>query len=470
MDNKFKRFEDKLFTENASPLLIDTFHYYYDLLVKGDRGVILEKDIDPVPVNSLPLYDALASFVPAGESALSQVAIVKFNGGLGTSMGLDGPKCLLPAKPGYSFFDITIQQIRELNKRFATKIPLILMNSFWTDTVTNSLLSKHHDIKTAIPQTFVQNKYPKILKDTLEPASWPADRVFEWNPPGHGDIYTSLISTGILRNLLDYGIRYIFISNIDNLGATLDTALLGYFSTHNLPYMMEVVERSEMDKKGGHLACLKNGRLILRERAQTLPEEYPFFEDIDRYHYFNSNNMWVNLDALKALTDSVQHIIKLPLIANEKNLIPHDKTSPKIYQIETAAGCAISLFSNARAVVISDTRFMPVKKCENLAVLWSDNFFLTDSYEMIKNPSRHGGQMLIALDDAYYGKFGDLKKRFPGGAPSLVNCDSLTVKGDVVFGKNIVVLGSVTIVNKSGRQVTIADNTVIDKDLVFDKQ
>jgi UTP--glucose-1-phosphate uridylyltransferase len=97
---------------------------------------------------------------------------------------------------------------------------------------------------------------------------------------------------------LDEGARYALIVNGDNLGATLDPALLGYFSSHRLPFMMEVAQRTPTDMKGGHLARNTNGSLILREIAQCPEEDLAAFQDIEKYRYFNVNSLWINLQAL----------------------------------------------------------------------------------------------------------------------------------------------------------------------------
>ncbi len=119
----------------------------------------------------------------------------------------------------------------------------------------------------------MQHKFPKILQKDYSPASWPKNPKLEWNPPGHGDVYTALLTSGMLDSLLADGIIYAFISNSDNLGARLDESLLGYFAHHQFPFMMEVAEKTPADIKGGHLARHKNGRLILREAAQCPANE-----------------------------------------------------------------------------------------------------------------------------------------------------------------------------------------------------
>ena len=77
-------------------------------------------------------------------------------------------------------------------------------------------------------------------------------------PPGHGDIYPSLVGSGMLERLLDQGIEYVFVSNSDNLGATLDLDILSHFAKTDGAFLMEVCKRTKGDKKGGHLAKRKS--------------------------------------------------------------------------------------------------------------------------------------------------------------------------------------------------------------------
>ncbi len=107
----------------------------------------------------------------------------------------------------------------------------------------------------------------------MAPAYWPESPAKEWNPPGHGDLYAAISTSGTLDQLLEGGYEYAFVSNSDNLGAVLDTEILGYFAEERLPFLMEVAHRTRADRKGGHLAQLENGQLILRELAQCPPDE-----------------------------------------------------------------------------------------------------------------------------------------------------------------------------------------------------
>lgn len=461
-------FRDKMQAEGCSQLVIDTFLRYYSQMTSGNTGFIYETDLMPVKKGSLPEYNDLSSYSSDGENALKHAVIIKLNGGLGTSMGLDGPKCMLPAKESLSFFDIAANQIRELNKNSGIQIPFILMNSFRTDEETQKLIKQYPDLLTDIPNTFIQNKYPKILQDSLRPATWQDDPVHEWNPSGHGDIYTSLVSSGILQELLNSGIRYAFISNIDNLGATLDTCLLGYFASNTLPFMMEAVPRTEIDKKGGHIARLVNkNQLILRELAQTTENEVPSFQDVEKYCYFNSNNLWINLEHLHDVMHQTGTRFNLPFIINKKHLIPKNKNTPAVFQLETAMGSAISLFPGSQAVAIPDNRFIPVKKCDDLLVLWSDYYLLNRDYSLIRDSQRVLPPIKITLDKNYYGTYDKMKERFPSDIPSLLHCKSLCIEGDVCFGAHSTINGEVTISNKSEKQVCIPDGSIIDSNVTY---
>jgi len=273
----------------------------------------------------------------------------------------------------------------------------------------------------------------------------------------------------MLDKLLNKGYKYAFISNSDNLGAIMDEAILGYFASHSLPFMMEVAERTEADIKGGHLARLRRTHgLILREIAQCPEEEIEEFQDITMYRYFNTNNIWVNLLLLKEQLKKAGNILKLPVIINPKRIDPRDDSSPEVYQIETAMGSAISVFERATAIRVPRTRFSPVKKCQDLLALWSDCYIMTEDSIIIQNPDRRFGTIKIDLDDRYYKRIDQLRERFPHGTPSLIDCESLRIEGNVYFGRGIVIKGDVGINSPSSRKVSIPGGMVIDKNLFFD--
>jgi UTP--glucose-1-phosphate uridylyltransferase len=342
------------------------------------------------------------------------------------------------------------------------------MNSFNTEADTLASLRPYSDLPVAgIPLSFLQHRFPKVLQAGLTPASWPDDPDLEWNPPGHGDIYTALVTSGMLENLLAEGICYAFISNSDNLAAVMDEVILGYFVENGFPFMMEVTDRTEADRKGGHLARLRQGGFTLREIAQCPEEELDEFQDITRYKYFNTNTIWVNLEALKALLKAHENVLGLPMIRNPKTVDPRDGSSPPVYQLETAMGSAISAFQGATAIRVSRDRFAPVKTCQDLLALWSDCYVLTDDMYVVQNPERPFGAVVCRLDNQYYKRIDQLEARFSGGVPSLLGCISLDVEGDVFFGRGVEIKGKVVIANRGNRPVTIPDGSVITEDIIF---
>ena len=449
-------FIEKMEKDNLPPVLIDNFIYYYQKVISGEKGIIYDKDIECVRENEIDDAKDLSEFTDAGKKALKHSIRIVLNGGLGTSMGLSKAKSLIEVRNGKTFLDIIVRQAGKSN------VKLAFMNSFNTHEDTFAALTKMK--LPAFPVLFLQHKFPKILREGFAPATWPENNELEWNPPGHGDIYTALHTSGILNMLLSEGIEYAFISNSDNLGATMDEAILGYFAEIGYPFLMEVAERTSSDLKGGHLARHINGRLLLREAAQCPVNELDAFKDTSCYRFFNTNNIWINLCYLKDLIEK-EGTVHLPLILNPKNLDPRDDNSPRIYHIETAMGAAISLFDGATAVRVSRSRFFPVKKCNDLLALRSDCYLVTDEENLIINPERKYKTLRINLDPDYYGKIDQFNDRFKEGAISLIECESLTVIGDVYFEKNVRIRGNVVITNRGRARAVIKKDSVIDEDI-----
>lgn len=437
------------------PVVIDTFSDYYRQVVEGETGMIPGKEIDPVPAEELVDAGSVQDYQPRGREVLDRTIMIKLNGGLGTSMGLTGAKSLLEVKPGNSFLSVILGQAA------SNGIALALMNSFSTHDDTIAAIDRLGAVR---PKMFLQNMFPKILRENLAPAAWPENPGLEWNPPGHGDIYTALQTSGVLDELLGAGVRYAFISNSDNLGATLDPALLGYFAENKLPFMMEVAERTPSDTKGGHLARHKSGRLILREVAQCPSDEIDAFTDIALFRFFNTNNIWIDLSFLAELFRK-KNTVRLPIIVNPKTLDPRDENSPPVFQIETAMGSAIYLFEGASAVRVPKSRLIPVKKCSDLLILRSDYVMLDENQVPRLNPDRVTDRISVDLDPAFYKKIDQFNKRFAAGAPSLVACESLTVRGDVTFEAPVTVKGKATVIGRSDTPRRVRAGTVLSGEL-----
>jgi UTP--glucose-1-phosphate uridylyltransferase len=381
------------------------------------------------------------------------VVVIKLNGGLGTSMGLQKAKTLLRIKRELTFLDVIARQA------LRREVPLLLMNSFNTQADSLAALGGYPGLSRELPRDFRQHMVPKVVRADYSPAMWPANPELEWNPPGHGDLYIALETSGLLDRLLQSGYRYAFVSNADNLGAVLDDYLLGYFASEELPFMMETTERTHMDRKGGHLAFDQEGRFILRESAQCAPEDLAYLQDVERHRFVNTNNLWLNLPRLKQTLIERDFVLGLPMIRNAKTVDPRDSSSTPVFQLETAMGSAIGVFEGAGAVRVPRSRFAPVKTTEDLLIVRSDAFVLTEDDRIVLSPDRESVPV-VTLDAQYYRLIEALDARFPFGPPSLVSCDALTLSGDVRFGKDVRLAGRVNL--QAGEQpFDIADGALI---------
>jgi len=423
---------EKMRADGVADAAIDVFAHYYRELEAGATGMLPEADIEPVA--DLPRADDLPDPPDGGKEALGRTVMIKLNGGLGTSMGMTRAKSLLEVKDGLTFLDIVVRQTQQLG------VPLALMNSFATSEDTKRFLRERYP--DADVREFLQNKEPKLLVDDLVPAEWPADPELEWAPPGHGDIYVALQASGMLRSLLDDGYEAAFVSNSDNLGAVLDPKLAAAFLDSGAPFLMEVVPRTKADRKGGHLARRReDGRLVLRETAQTPEEDREALQDVGRHRYGNTNNLWVNLVALDRVLGERSGVLGLPMIVNRKTVDPSDESSPEVFQLETAMGAAIEVFDGAEAIEVSRTRFAPVKTTNDLLVLRSDFYVLTEDVHVVPADGREPGSLFVDLDPDHYKLLGDFDARFPAGPPSLVRASRFVVRGDVTFGADVAVEG-----------------------------
>jgi len=446
--------------EQLPEVVISGFCRYYRKLWDGDTGLIPESDI--VPVTTMDDAEALPSkYTGIGEQHIPRTAIIKLNGGLGTSMGMKGAKSLLRVKSSLSFMDIIVRQASYLNDR----MPVLFMNSFSTRADTMAVLEQYPELRNDIPSDFLQHKIPKVNAEDLSPAYWPENRHLEWCPPGHGDIYAALLTSNILDQLLTTGYEYAFVSNADNLGAVVDPAMLGYFVEKRLTFMMEVADRTIQDRKGGHLAQNRSGGFLLREVAQCADDDMSAFQDIERHRYFNTNNIWLHLPTLKQVMMHNKGLLPLPMIKNKKTVDPRDADSTPVIQLETAMGSAIAVFPRAGAIRVPRTRFAPVKSTNDLLAVRSDCYTLTDQYHVVPNPKCRSAKMDIDLDGGFYKRIDDFERRFPFGPPSLVNCNSLRIKGDFNFGSNVRMEGRVSLINSGNLPFAIEDQVRLQGEL-----
>ncbi|HET9826965.1 MAG TPA: UTP--glucose-1-phosphate uridylyltransferase [Nocardioidaceae bacterium] len=452
-DQGLEQARAKMTDAGVDPVAIDVFEHYYRQVESGETGMIPESTIDPVDIAALADAD-----LPDTTDGLAGTVVVKLNGGLGTSMGLEAAKSLLEVREGLTFLDVIARQVLAARKSYGVALPLVFMDSFRTSKDTTAALSAYDLAVDGLPLDFLQNKEPKLLAADLSPVTWEADPDLEWCPPGHGDLYTALRGSGLLDRLIEAGYRRAFVSNSDNLGATPDPRVAEWFARSGAPFAIEAVRRTPSDRKGGHFARrTSDGRLVLRETAQTLDEDKEALADLSRHRFASTNNLWVDLEALRDELERRNGILGLALIKNTKTVDPSDPGSPEVIQIESAMGAAIEVFDGAQLVEVERSRFIPVKTTNDLLVLRSDCYRLTDQHHL-EFEDGVSSVPFVDLDPRFYKLVHRFDERFPDGTPSLRGAEELVVHGDWTFGKGVTVRGRVEL-EDTGRPARVEAGT-----------
>lgn len=404
-------------------------------------------------------YDSLEPYpedLEETKKLLDKLVVLKLNGGLGTTMGCTGPKSVIEVRNGFTFLDLIVIQIESLNKKYGCNVPLLLMNSFNTHDDTSKIVEKYSNSNIEI-HTFNQSQYPRVVVEDFMPLPCKGHAGKDgWYPPGHGDVFPSLMNSGKLDALLSRGKEYVFIANSDNLGAIVDLKILNHLINHQNEYCMEVTPKTLADVKGGTLISYE-GRVQLLEIAQVPDAHVNEFKSIEKFKIFNTNNLWVNLKAIKRLVEA--DALKMEIIPN-----PKEVDGVKVLQLETAAGAAIRFFDNAIGINVPRSRFLPVKATSDLLLVQSDLYTLVDGF-VIRNKARtNPANPSIELGPEFK-KVGNFLSRFKS-IPSIVELDSLKVSGDVWFGSGIVLKGNVSITAKPGVKLEIPDGAVLENKVI----
>ncbi|XP_061086856.1 UTP--glucose-1-phosphate uridylyltransferase-like isoform X2 [Conger conger] len=418
------------------------------------------------PDDSIQPYEKIkARGLPGSVTeSLNRLVVVKLNGGLGTSMGCKGPKSLISVRNENTFLDLTVQQIEHLNKTYNADVPLVLMNSFNTDEDTKKILQKyaHHRVKI---HTFNQSRYPRINKESLLPVAKDLTSSGEngetWYPPGHGDIYASFHNSGLLEQLIAEGKEYIFVSNIDNLGATVDLHILNHLMSQpngkRCEFIMEVTDKTRADVKGGTLTEY-DGKLRLLEIAQVPKAHVDEFKSVTKFKIFNTNNLWISLPAIKRLQEGSG--IDMEIIVNPKTL----DGGLNVLQLETAVGAAIKSFDHAMGINVPRSRFLPVKTSSDLLLVMS-NLYSLEAGSLTMSKRREFPTTPHVKLGSSFTKVHDFLTRFES-IPDMLELDHLTVSGDVTFGKQVSVKGTVIIIANHGDRIDIPAGALLENKIV----
>ncbi|CAD5230239.1 unnamed protein product [Bursaphelenchus okinawaensis] len=431
------------------------FRQYYEQflsvnsLVDWDQLTLFDKEKYQVEYDNLPEFD-----INPAQEILKRVAVIKLNGGLGTTMGCSGPKSLIKIRDGLTFLEFAIRQNEILNKHYNSTVPLILMNSYRTEAETKVWLQEHKFEDKV--KMFNQSRCPRIYADTLLPVpNSPGDKEDEGYgiPPGHGNVFAALNNTGLSDQLLSEGRDIIFVSNIDNTAATVDVKIASVIARDDVEYVMENTNKTQQDIKGGTLIQYE-GTIKHLELPHVPHHKVDEFCSLNTFKTFNTNNIWVDLKAVKRMLETM----RLEVLPNKKKL----STGEAVIQLESAIGGAIRNFELAKVVHVPRRRFLPVKKTQDLLVIMSNAFIVDKTGVLVLNPKRTIKTAPVVHLSTNYDAISTFFDHFDA-IPDLFECESLKVDGDVRFGKKIVVKGNVKVFAKG--KAKIEDDTVLEGDI-----
>jgi len=441
MNTEFTQVERLMVKQENDANQIKLFRKLYEGFVAQKNTQLNWDEISSPDEQSILSYDELEA--PGDERAkklLDKLAICRLNGGLGTSMGCIGPKSAIEVRDNMSFLDLIVTQIRSVNQRYKSKVPLVLMNSHNTDQDTKKIIKKY--VRDLQILTFDQSWLPRLRRDSLMPVSKQKLGSESCYPPGHGDFYDSFPHSGILDQLLEEGKEWLFIANADNLGASIDLNILSYMEQTNCPFVMEVTAKTRSDVKGGTLVKTPEHALTLLEMAQVPKIHREEFKSVKKFKIFNTNNVWLNLRALKEQLEAGG--LEREVLLNKKTI-----QGLPIIQLETALGGVIQWFEGAKAIQVPRSRFLPVKKTDDLLLVQSNLFEIQEGV-LVRNPLREFENLPMIRLGEYFKDFEAYQARIEE-IPDLLDLDLLTVVGDIWFGRDIQLKGNVILVCDQGR-------------------
>ncbi|KAJ8978966.1 hypothetical protein NQ317_001438 [Molorchus minor] len=395
--------------------------------------------IEKLPPDAIRNYDSLE--IPTTDiihNMLNKLVVVKLNGGLGTSMGCHGPKSVITVRSNLTFLDLTVQQIEHLNKTYKVNVPLVLMNSFNTDEDTEKIIREIQ--KPASRDPYLSTVL--INKESLMPIAKSAgvhNHPEAWYPPGHGDFYESFRNSGLLDRFLKNGRECCFISNIDNLGATVDLNILNLLlnpkDAVQHEFIMEVTDKTRADVK--------------------VPKEHvDAFKSVKTFKYFNTNNLWAKLGAIDRIL--TQGGLSMEIITNSKTLENGLNKLPS---------AAMKAFEGAIGINVPRSRFLPVKTTSDLLLVMSNLYNLKYGSLVMSSQRMFMSTPLVKLGGNHFNKVKDFLSRFPI-IPDILELDHLTVSGDVTFGRGVSLKGTVIIIANHGDRIDIPSGAILENKIV----
>ena len=391
--------------------------------------------------------------------------MLKLNGGLGTSMGMDQAKSLLPVRADsetemLTFLDIIVGQVRAARQATGARLPLLFMNSFRTRDDTLAALERYPDVAVdGLPVDFLQNREPKLLADDLTPVTWDAGPRPSSGARPDTATSTRRCTPPASSSRCSRPASGTCACPTPTTSAPPRTPPSPAGSPPQAPPTPPscAARRPPTSRAASSSSARQTAASSSARPRRPTPTTSPSSLDATRHPFFHTNNLWFDLEALAAELDRTSGVLELPLIRNDKTVDPADSSSPKVVQIESAMGAAVAVFEGATAIEVERSRFLPVKTTNDLLVLRSDVYALTPDYRL----EAQAPAPLVDLDKDHYKLIDAFSERFAAGAPSLRDADSLTVRGDWTFGSGVRAEGKAALAGDGG---TVPDGATVGPD------
>ncbi len=294
-------------------------------------------DVARFPEPETPAYQELQRL---GMEALErgELGAVILSGGMATRFNYEHPKGCYPIFEGMSFLELKVRWIRKV----APRMPIFVMTSFATDDAVRRHFAEHADFGCSDDQVkfFTQYRFPRLRPDGSRYQSPEGSEDFA--APGHGDFPSAIAESGILDDFLAQGGKYLLFSNVDNLGATVDLAIVGWHVQQGHEMTVEVAAKASGDKGGAPARV--NGKLQLVE-GFAFPEDF----DQDAIPVFNTATYVFSAEALARPCD-------LPWYVVDKKV-----DGEPVIQFEHLAGDLSCHLASGYLEIDRDERFIPVK-------------------------------------------------------------------------------------------------------------
>jgi UTP--glucose-1-phosphate uridylyltransferase len=333
-----------------------------DNFVRGAISAPDASDIESLPPRDSDEYRALER---RGLEALQagHVALVVLAGGMATRMG-GVVKALVEAVPGHTFLDLRLNEAQSNARRYGKRPPLWIMTSHATDAGIRAALGARRDgEQIATFQQFVSLRLTPegsvFLGDDGKPSI---------HAPGHGDLPEALQRSGLLQPFVARGGRVVMMTNLDNLGGTLDPAVIGHHLAHGEPVTSEVVDKVGSDRGG--IPARVDGRLVVLEEFRIPPSF-----DANGVRVFNTNVFHFDARALSELSMDWT-FFRVTKKVDGRNAIQFERLVNEI---------TFHLPTHYLRVPRSgpDSRFLPVKDLDELEARRSENELIARTRGML---------------------------------------------------------------------------------------